>query len=256
MQLRTLARDCLYVNWALPREEAPELPAPLRYEAHRWNDREWVFASALLYRLSGLHLAALRFARVSYPQMSLRLYVLDGEDVPSAFFLRVLVPLWVAPMSRFLSRQPVTPAVFTYPSPSESPGEEAWTWIIERPRRLELSARLASPQVGHGPDLGPWEQTVAYFRNRRRGYAMGEGRLHPIRSSPDSAVAIWPLAAEPGDVSLLSECLTDVAGEAWKTPHSAWLAPEIPLNFELGKTIALPLPSSSAPSGSVPPVAR
>ncbi len=248
MQLRTLAHDCLYVNWALPRESAPELPAPLRYEAHKWNDREWVFASALLYRLADLHLAALRFARVSYPQMNLRLYVLDDEDIPSAFFLRVLVPLWVAPMSRFLSRQPATAASFSYPSPSSSPGEESWTWTVERSHRLELSARMASPHLGHGPDLGPWDQAVAYFRNRRRGYAMGDNRLHTIRTSPDAAVAIWPMAAEPGDVSLLCECFTGADEEVWKTPHSAWLAPEIPLNFELGKTISLPLPAS----GGVP----
>ena len=183
MQLSTLARDCLYVNWALPRAEAPELPDPLRYEVHSWNDQEWVFASVLLFRLSGLHLETLPFAKVSYPQMNVRLYVQDDEGMPSVLFLRLMVPFWVAPMA-FLagSHGAATAAKFTYPSPSQDPGGQSWRWTVENHGKLEVVGRVASPTFGDGPRLGSWEQTVEYFRNRRRGYALWDDRLRSIRS--------------------------------------------------------------------------
>lgn len=243
MQLETLARDCLYVNWALPRESAPELPKPLRYEIHQGGEGEWVFVSVLLFRLSGLHLASLPFARVSYPQMNLRLYVLDEKGMPSVLFLRTLVPFWVAPMSRLLGRQGVHAASFDYPCPSQSPGEGVWRWTIERRRRLELRGRLASPQTGRPPQMGGWEQTVEYFRNRRRGYVVWDNRLRSIRTS-NAAVPIWPIEIEVGNAGLIAADLPDVDSEIWRSPHSAWLCPEIPFHFELGKIIALPLPAS------------
>lgn len=251
MQLRTLARDCLYLNWALPREAAPELPHPLRYEVHAWDERDWVFASALLFQQSGLHLAALRFPRLSYPQMNLRLYVLDEEAVPSVLFLRTLVPFWVAPVSRYLGRQPATGASFSFPALSGEPGRESWSWSISRRLRLDVEARLSSPQTGRGPRLGPWEQTVDYFRHRRRGYAVWDRQLRSLRMSHPPA-ATWPLQVEIGEVGLLADCLgvdrDDCGDELWRTPHSAWLCPEIPFVFELGKLIRLPLASA----GGVP----
>lgn len=247
MQLSTLARDCLYVNWAIPRASAPKLPTPLRYEVHSHEGGEWVFVSALLFRLSGLHLETIPFARLSYPQMNLRLYVLDEKGMPSVLFLRMLVPFWVAPMSRLLGRQPATTALFSYPSPSENPGEEPWVWTIHRRHKLELRGQLSSPGPCVGPDLGPWEQTVAYFRDRHRGYAMWDHRLRPIRSSHPAA-PIWPLDIEIGDIRLISDCLSDVPSPVWEHPHSAWLCPEIPFYFELGKPIELPLPSGRMPA--------
>lgn len=247
MQLSTLARDCLYVNWALPRAAAPEPPPPLRYETHGWDDEEWVFASVLLFRLSGLHLPSMPLARFSYPQMNLRLYVLDGRGMPSVLFLRTLVPFWVAPMSRLLGRQPATAATFSFPSPSAAPDAESWTWTIRRRRKLEIRGRMASPASGPGPRLGSWEATVEYFRNRRRGYAMWDSRLRAITTS-NATTAIWPLAVEVAEAGLVSECLADVADEVWHTPHSAWLCPEIPFRFELGKTIQLPVPSRGLPA--------
>ena len=155
----------------------------------------------------------------------------------------MLVPFWVAPMSRLVAGQPAAAATFSYPSPSQAPGEGAWTWTIERRHKLEIRGRLASPQVGHGPRLGSWEKTVDYFRNRRRGYAMWENRLRAVSRASHPAVAIWPLAVEIGDAGLLSECLTEVPAETWQAPHSAWLCPEIPFNLELEKPVSLPLPA-------------
>ena len=184
MHFRTVARDCLYLNWALPRSSAPALPAPLRYEVHGGeNGEEWIFASALLFRLSGLHPPDLPFLRLSYPQMNLRLYVVDGDGVPSVLFVRMLVPRWVAPVSRILARQPAAAATFEYPSPSQGPQEGEWRWILEervgrflRPvsRRLEIRARLGMPTFGPGPRLGSWERTVDYFQHRRRGSVFRE----------------------------------------------------------------------------------
>lgn len=242
MQLSTLARDCLVVNWALPRSAAPELPHPLSYEVHSWDGGEWVFASALLFRLSGLRLESLPFARVSYPQMSLRLYVLDGDGLSSVLFRRMLVPFWVAPLSLVLAGQRASSATFDYPAPSENRDAGEWRWSVARRRKLEIHGRLSSPLNGRGPSLGSWDNTVAYFHNRRRGYAIWDNRLRTVRSSHPKA-PIWPLEVEIVDFGLVSECLGEVEPAVWEAPHSAWLCPEIPFNFELGKPITVPIPS-------------
>ena len=242
MQLSTLARDCLVVNWALPLSTAPELPHPLRYEVHSSGGQEWVFTSALHFRLSGLRLESLPFARVSYPQMSLRLYVLDGDGLPSVLFWRTLVPFWIAPLSLVFAGQGASAASFNYPSPSADPGAGEWRWSVERRRKVEVWGRMASPWNGRGPSLGSWEKTVDYFHNRRRGYAMWDDRLRSLRSSHPKT-PIWPLEVEIAEAGLLGEYLDEVPAEIWEAPHSAWLCPEIPFHFELGKPMTLPIPS-------------
>lgn len=237
MQLRTKALDCLYLNWALPLDEAPALPTPLRYEVHRWKDEDWVFVSALLFRFSGLHLTNLPFLRISYPQMNVRLYVLDDRGRPSVLFRRMLVPFWVAPVSRFLARQPATAARMQFPDVSESLEEGVWGWKIRRRQRLEVTGRLGSPAVEHGPDLGPWETTVEYFRNRSRGYVYLDRRLRAIRTS-HPPVDACPLEVELGDVTLLADSLTNGRTDLWQKPHSAWLCPRIPFVFEVDKPMA------------------
>ena len=240
MNLRTKARDCLYVNWAIPLEHAPELPSPLRYEAHRVAGEDQTFVSALLFRSSGLHPRALPFLRISYPQMTLRLYVLDGDDIPSVLFLRLLVPLWVAPVSRYLGRQPAAAGWFAYPSPSADPGAGAWAWSLRREHSLALMARLSSPKLGPGPSVGDWRHTVDYIRRRRRGYISWDGKLRSItRSHP--TVEVWPLEVEVEEPGLLEETFSSVGAEHWRDPHSAWLCPEIPISFEVGKAILTPL---------------
>jgi len=234
MQLSTNARDCLYLNWAIPRSSAPPLPTELSYEAHRWRDEDWVFVTALLFRFIGLHARALPLFRLSYPQMSLRIYVRDASGAPSVLYLRTLVPLWVLPMSRVIGRQPATAGRFRYPSPSDDPEINDWSWSLTSRSTFEVAAKLAPPSIGSGPDLGDWSRTVDYFQRRRKGYAMWEGRLRSVNKSqarPD----VWPLEAEVQAAGVLSEAFSSLDAEFWVAPHSSWLCPEIPFQFEVGK---------------------
>ncbi len=241
MRWSTCARDCLYLNWALPRDTVPELPAPLSYEVHRSGGQDYVFVSALLFRLSGLHPESLPWLRLSYPQMNLRLYVLDGDGRPAMLFRRMLVPFWVAPVSRFLGRQPALAAQLDYPQVSQDLEAQSWRWWVERSGQgLDVSCRLATPQFGPGPDLGTWQQTLLHFRNRSRGYVLWAQRLRPIRTT-HTGDEVMPLSVEIEDASLLAEVLSEGDESLWQRPHSAWLCPEIPFAFELGKTIHLPL---------------
>ena len=247
MQLRTQALDCLYLNWALPRASVPELPAPLSYEVHEWQGAEYVFASVLLFRLADLRLDGLPFPRLSHPQMSCRVYVLDGEGVPSVLFRRVLVPIWAVPLSRLLGRQPASAASFSYPRPSKSSHSDGWSWSVGGRRRLEVSGRLAAPSIGPGPRLGSWQQALDYFRQRPRGYVVWDRRLRPINTSRIVAEA-WPLQVEVGAADLLRDCFADVEPEVWSAPHSAWLCPEIPLRLELAELRSRSLTSTRLPA--------
>lgn len=249
MQLQTLARDSLSLNWALPLPSAPPLPKPLRYEVHRWQDEDYVFASALLFRLSGLHHRALPFLRLGYPQMSLRLYVIDHEQRPAVLLQRLLVPNWTAPGAKCLARQPAEGARLTFPVPRSSP-VESWHWSVWSPKRkrgLEVAAELSSPQPSERVRLGSWNETLAYFRNRRRVYALWRSRLRALRTS-HSAAEVWPVAIEIKDAGLIAACLDGCDEESLRRPHSAWLCPQIPFTFELGKALALPLPGQRWPA--------
>src|SRR6202035_544612 len=106
MLLRTTVRDCLFLNWALPAAALPAPVAPLRYQLHSWQGEDYVFASALLFYQEGLHLPALPLLWVSFPQLNVRLYVLDGEGVPAVLFRRMLMPAWLAPGVRLVTGQP------------------------------------------------------------------------------------------------------------------------------------------------------
>ena len=244
MQLRTVARDCLYVNWALPLATAPELPRPLRYEIHRWRDDDWVFVSVLMFRLSGLQHVAVPWLQLSYPQMNVRLYVHDAGGVPSVLFRRMLVPIWVAPLSRWIARQPATGAGLSYPASTRDDGP--WTWTIDcgSGKCLAVEGRLGAPRAGTGPELGSWDRTVDYFRHRPHGYAMMEGRLRRLKTF-HPAVPALPVAVEVGASDLLADTFHGVEPQLWLAPHSAWLCSEIRFDFELGKLITLPRPQSS-----------
>ncbi len=249
MQLRTKALDCLYLNWALPRSSAPELPPPLTYQVHDWQGEDYVFASVLLFRLTGLRLDALRLPALSYPQMNCRVYVHDADGVPSVLFRRMLVPFWAVPVSRYLGRQPATAARFNYPPPSRRSRSDVFSWSIDGRLKLEVIGRLGSPGVGVGPRLGSWENTLDYFRQRPRGYVVWNGRLRPIttsRAAPD----VWPLEIEIGNAELVADCFGEVNGEFWHALHSAWLCPEIPFRFELAELRALSLAGRGIPAAS------
>jgi hypothetical protein len=237
MMLRMTVRDCLYLNWALPVEKLPEPPAPLRYQLHSWQGRDHVFASALLFHQDAVHFASLPRLRVGYPQLDLRLCVLDAQGIPSVLFRRMLMPAWVTPGVRLLTHHPASRARLDFPRPSRDLGEGGpWTWKVERGGSLEVRAWQHSPQVGEGPRLGNWEQTVRYFEERPRGYTEGAGTLHRIEAGVPQA-ACWPLRVELHGDDVLSPwlCLEQNGSAAsWPQVHSAWLCPEVPFVFELG----------------------
>lgn len=234
MLLRTIVRDCLYLNWALPAEALPPPPSPLRYEVHPWQGRDWVFVSALLFHQEGMRVGGLPGLRLSYPQLNLRLAVLDGSSVPAVLFRRMLMPAWVVPGARLVSHQPASRAHLDFPHPSRRPGEGLWRWSAERGRALEVEAWADSPAVGEGPRIGSWEATVAALRDRQRGYAAGRGGLRRIQvSRPAESSAVWPLQARILADGLLPQLLPLSGNGGWPGLHSAWLCPEIPLVFEL-----------------------
>lgn len=250
MMLRTVVRDCLFLNWALPVEALPEPPAPLRYQLHSWQGGDYVFASALLFHHNTVHLSALPRFSMTYPQLNLRLYVLDRDGQPSVLFRRMLMPLWLAPGVRLMTHQPVRAARLDFPRPSRTLDEGAWRWRIEHGGLAEVMAWPDSPRVGEGPKLGNWEQTVRYFTERTSGYvegARGAGILHRVDAEhPPSTV--WPLRAEVQGVGLFRHLLAvpplseNGGGPVWPALHSTWLCPEIPFVFELGLTHRVPVP--------------
>jgi hypothetical protein len=241
MVLRTTVRDCLYLNWALPAPALPALPEPLRYELHPAADREWGFASALLFFQDRLRFRAFPLVRLSHPQLNLRYYVLDAEGHPAAFFSRVLVPLWVMPAVRVLGNLPARAARLEFPRPSLDPEAEEWTWRVGNEDGLVVRARRGAPPVGAGPQLGGWEDTVRFFRERRRGYSEGAGGgLHRI-DTQQPREPVWPMKAELEDGALVNAGL-GLAADVPLALHSAWLCPEMALTFETARVHAVEEP--------------
>ncbi len=235
MSTRIVARDCLYLNWAVPREGLPEPPPPLRWDVRGKGDDSFVFASALLFRLER---ARLTFFKLSYPQFHLRLCTLDGEGSPSFFLQAALTPTWALPGARLLERQPAVTGSFDFPRPGRSPSGRSFRWTVRRRKSLEVSALEGSLPAGVGPSLGSWEHMVAYFQRRDPVYfAAGEG-LRKIEIG-QRATAV-PVAAEIGCQDLLGECL-ELAG-GWPGLHSAFFCPEtrFVFAFDKGRERALP----------------
>jgi len=261
VKLRTVVRDCLFLNWALPVEALPEAPPPLRYQRHLWQGRDHVFASALLFHHDAVRWSALPLLRVGYPQLNVRLYVLDEDGVPAVLFQRELMPAWVAPGVRLVSHHPAASARLDFPRPSRQTGADSWEWRAERGGTLIVRARVHSPTFGEGPRIGSWDETVRYFQDRPRGYAVHGGALHRVDASHPPVDAVWPLAAEVGGDALLRRLLPlssnvpilpdvgvpglpGVAGQAaptvrppqdghgaWPALHSSWLCPEMPFSI-------------------------
>lgn len=234
MVLRTTLRDCLYLNWALPAPALPELPEPLRPELHPDGGQEWGFASVLLFQQVGLRSPTLPLARLSYPQLNLRWYVRDGDGLPAVYFRRMLVPAWVVPLARLVAGEPVRGGRLEYPQPSDDPEADGWTWRAGGEEGLVVTARRGAPAAGAGPDLGSWEATVRYFRERRRGYVGTGGGLRRIDTrQPDSPA--WPVKVEVAGLEWVARGLglaEGGAGELARGVHSAWLCPEMVMTFE------------------------
>jgi hypothetical protein len=264
VKLRTVVRDCLFLNWALPVDALPEPPAPLRYQRHTWQGRDHVFASALLFHHDAVRWSAFPLLRVGYPQLNVRLYVLDEDGVPAVLFQRELMPAWVAPGVRLVSHHPAASARLDFPRPSRETGADSWQWRAERGGILTVRAWVHSPTFGEGPRIGSWEETVRYFQDRPRGYAVHGGALHRVDASHPPVDAVWPLAAEVGGDALLRRLLPmaptapmtpmapmapatqtapGLSGQstqavapqdghgAWPALHSSWLCPEMPFSI-------------------------
>ena len=238
--LRTTVRDCLYLNWALPAESLPEPPAPLRYQRHSWQGRDWVFASALLFHQDSLHLTSLPRLRFGYPQLNVRVYVLDDEGIPSVLFRKMLMPAWVAPGVRLITHQPAL---------------ARRGWSSRGPRATWTAA------PGHGGPSGRGRWRCGLGRTARgsaRGRAWAPGRTRCATSRTAPAAMPWrpaPCTRSPpsirpfrsgrcrprcGGTACCRACSTSPAGTRWPGLHSAWLCPEIPFVFELGFVLRVP----------------
>lgn len=239
MILRTTVRDCLFLNWALPASVLPPLPEPLRYELHPAGGAEWGFASALLFFQEGLRWRAVPFLKLSFPELNLRYLVTDDDGLPAVFFRRMFVPAWVVPSARLVGRQPVRPARLSFPRPSRDLETARWTWTMGGSGGLVVTAERGAPPPGPGPRFSSWEETVRYFRERRRGYAEVGGGLRRIETS-QPRIEVWPMRAEltePG--SIAGDLGLD---EADPSPcfelHSSWLCPEVPMVFHAAPVLA------------------
>lgn len=229
MRLQTVVRDCLYLNWAVPRDALADPPRPLRYECHHHAGESWVFVSALLFHQSDLRLGPLALPGLSYPQVNLRSYVSDA-GTPAVLFHRMLVPRWIAPAVRLVSRLPCAGARLRLARPSRETDAEAWEFTARAAEGgLSVTVKPGGPGVRRGPDLGSWTATAEYFRRRDRGFASSPTGLRRIDTSHET-VTLWPVLAEVADTGLVAATLGGAAGFEGVL-HSAWLCPEIPLSF-------------------------
>jgi hypothetical protein len=240
MKIETQLRDGLVLNWALPKDVLPVLPSTLRYQLHAEDGQDRVFVSAVLFHHERLHWPALPLVRFSWPQMNVRICVLDEEGVPALLIRRVLLPAWAYPGARMFAGPPVAAARLDFPRPSVRLEEGEWLWRAVRGRRFAVSAKPASPQIGDGPQLGSWERTVRYVHDRPRGYTLYPDGLRrmDVRHPP---VAVWPMRAEIRESDLLAACF-GLAPSALPPLHSSWLVPEVRFSFALALTPRLTVP--------------
>ncbi len=225
MRFHSELRDALYVNWALPTGALPVPRAPLGLDTLRRGDSELGFVTLVLFHQTGLRTAGVPWPALSFPQCNLRLLVRDEERVASILFLRQLVPAWVVPFARAFARQPASAAVFE--ATGGKGGEVRWRFAAGQ--KLDLVARPGAPPVE--PLVpGGWDESVAFFRERPRGYVETNGGLRRIQAAHPSSAAI-PMRIELGCADWLEARLPAVPAEAWSQVHSAFLIPSIQLSI-------------------------
>jgi hypothetical protein len=216
-------RDVLFVNWAIPRPELPTPRAPLDLDLLRRGREEVGFVTLLLFRQCGLRRDKSLWPSLSFPQCNLRILVRDQERVASVLFVRQLVPAWVVPLARAFARQPATAAIL---ESTGMPGDVV-RWSVAAGQRLVLTARPgAAPPEPLVP--GSWSETVAFFRERARGYVETEQGLRRISAEHPASEAL-PMRVELEEPSWLVARLPTVAEERWSSPHSSFLIPSIRL---------------------------
>lgn len=227
MRFASELRDALYVNWALPTGTLPTPRPPLGLDTQRRSEAELGFVTLVLFHQTGLRRAGLPWPALSFPQCNLRLLVRDEERVASILFLRQLVPAWVVPFARAFARQPASAAVFE--ATGGQGGEIRWRFAAGR--RLDLVARPGAPPLE--PLVpGGWDENVAYFRERPRGYVETADGLRRIQAAHPSSDAI-PMRVELGCTDWLEARLPAVPVDAWSQVHSAFLIPSIQLSLAM-----------------------
>ena len=240
MMLRSVVRDCLQVNWALPAAALPPPPQPLRYEEHPSPSGARVFVSALFFRQESLHFDSLPWVRLSYPQFNLRICVRDPREMPAVLFHTILVPSWVVPASRLVGRQAAEAGRFDYPPSTACAGVDCLgRWRVERDGVLTLVAEPGPPEAGREPRLGDWEETVARLRRRSLGYAPGPSGLTRIDANPEHLPAA-PVRVEIEEDTLLAVSSGLCRGR-WPPPHSAWISTRTAFSLELSAARERPL---------------
>ena len=240
-------QNALYVSWALPIGSLPQPPAPLVLDTLHRGDLELGFVTLVLFRQAGLRRAGLPWPSLSFPQCNLRLLVRDQERVASILFLRQLVPAWVVPFARAFGRQPASAAVF---EAEGGPGPEL-RWRFAAGQRLDLVAKPGAPKLE--PLVpGGWEENVAFFRERPRGYVApsgdsGERGLRRISAAHPASEAI-PMRVELATADWLGARLPEVPLDAWSQIHSAFLIPSIQLSVAI-ESAAAPVVATIPASG-------
>lgn len=249
MRLRSRIRDCLYLNWAVPVSRLPPPPSRLRYEVHYWEGEKFVLLSVLVFRHEDVHARVLPFLRLSFPQLNVRLYVLDHESIPSVLFKAVLVPAWVVLSARLIGGQPARAARFSFeprlPQPGSASEDRPREWRVEAGGTFHCTGVPGAAIVHAGPRLGSWEQTVELLRMRDRAYVARGDDLRRIETEQPGA-EVCPMRVEIHDTTLLESCL---GIEGWPELHSAWLCPELPMVFTLSRSETLSLPRQAPVPG-------
>ncbi len=225
MILRTVVRDCLYVNWTVEASVLPALPEPLAYELHEGSEGRCALVSTLLFRQTGFRFESFPLVRLSYPQCNVRFYVTDGDGIPAVAFHRLMAPTWVTALARLSGRRELRPAAMTFPKTASAPtGRRRWRVLAEG--RLDLSAEVASPTLMGSPDFGSWEATCHYVRRRDRGYILGPRGLTRVETGHE-ATELHPARVEIHRDGMLRRCFPGRPPEL----HSAWICPEMPMRF-------------------------
>ncbi len=181
MFLRTIVRDCLFLNWAFPQRAC-------RRRRHHCATRPTATAAR-----TGFSSRPCSFARPASTCRTCRcrrcpirssicaLYVLDRDGVASVLFWRMLVPAWVVPGARLVGRQPARRRSLRLSPAPASPIRPARRWRVRAGAELDVLARPGMPALGEGPCLANWNALVDTLRQRPRGYGWSGGRLRGSR---------------------------------------------------------------------------
>ncbi len=188
--------------------------------------------TATFFRQGGLRFRFLPFPRFSYPQLSIRFYVLDGDGVPSVWYYRLLTPPWTVPLSRLAGIHTTRAALLQFPSENTDCRGEGH-WCARRTRCLDLVGSLGQHRIGD-PNLGSFEGTTSYFLRRNRGYSGENGAVRRLDiSAPTAGLNPWTVEVHKDD--LLTGWFPSQNGNPWPKVHSAWCCSDRPLIMSLVK---------------------